>query len=197
MSRGDSTRPKEAYQRRHRWVTPAATHTASSPSAPHRSRRPSTGTSPGAGAGAVRRSPSAANQPMATRARAELPYWANWYPGKPPKVRPSTGTSSVPHRLWWVNASHTTCVAAPTAPETANHSQADGPNDARVHRCPRTKAWTRPRTRTGNSATSGSRRSAHTATSAAAIATFTVTTPTKVWVNAPNSIAPGTTVSAK
>ncbi len=48
-----------------------------------------------------------------------------------------------------------------------------------------------------SSATSGSRSSVQTATRAAAIATFTVTTPTAVWVNAPNSIAPGTTVSAK
>ncbi|CAM5695236.1 hypothetical protein SBADM41S_10919 [Streptomyces badius] len=96
-----------------------------------------------------------------------------------------------------MNASHTTCVAAPSAPEAANHSQADGPNEARVHRRPRTKACTRPRTRTGSSATSGSRSSVHTATSTAAMTTFTVTIPANVCVNAPNSIAPGTTVSAK
>lgn len=164
---------------------------------PRLSRRPSTGTSPGAGAFGICRIPVAANQPMTTRARAELPYWANWYTGKPPTLRPSTGSSSVPHRLWWVKASHTTCVAAPSAPERANHSQAVGPKESRVHRRPRTKAWTRPRTRTGSSAVNGSRSRTHTVTSAAAMTTFTVTTPRKVCVNAPNSIAPGITVSAK
>ncbi len=197
MSSGLSTRPKWAYQRAHRWTTPASKHSASRPSAPHRSRRPSTGTSTGAGTAGARRSPVATNQPMTTRASAELPYCTIWNTGKPPTLRFRNGSSSVPHRLWWVNASHTTCVAAPSAPETANHSQADGPKEARVHRCPRTKAWTRPRTRTGNSATSGSRSSAHTATSTAAMATFTVAIPARVCVNDPNSIAPGTTVSAK
>lgn len=197
MSSGLSTRPKWVYQRAHRWTTPSSTHRPSRPRAPHRSRRPSTGTSSGAGAAGVSRSPVTANQPMTTRARAELPYWTNWNTGKPPMLRLSTGSSSVPHRLWWVNASHTTWVAAPSAPETANRSQADGPKEARVHRCPRTKAWTRPRTRTGNSAANGSRSRTHTVTSTAAMATFTVTTPRKVCVNDPNSIAPGITVSAK
>ncbi|CAM5261189.1 hypothetical protein SCALM49S_07240 [Streptomyces californicus] len=49
-------------------------------------------------------------------------------------ARFSTGSDSVPHRLWWVNASHTTCVAAPSAAEAANRAHADGPNDSRVHR---------------------------------------------------------------
>lgn len=116
------------------------------PAAYHRARRPSTGTDAGAGCPPLRRSAATVNRASTVSATAEVPYCTSWNTGYPPASRLSTGTSRTPHRSWWVNASQTTCVAAPMtadatnqAPSRTPHGPCPGPRWA-----PRTSAYTRP-----------------------------------------------------
>lgn len=74
---------------------------------------------------------------------------------------------------------------------------AQGPDRPRGPRPPRTNAYIRSRQGAGASATSGSRSSSQSATAAAVSSTSTVSTPGTEWVTSPNSMAPGTTLSAK
>jgi hypothetical protein len=136
------------------------------------------------------------NHASTVSATAELPYWTSWNTGKPPALRLSTGTSSVPHRSWWVKASHTTWVPAPMTADSTNHAASRGPTGPGSRRRPRTNAYTLPCQAGGSSATSGSRSSSQHATSSAAISTSTVNTPSTEWVTSPNSMAPGIAVSA-
>ncbi|GGV96271.1 hypothetical protein GCM10010230_13970 [Streptomyces narbonensis] len=92
--------------------------------------------------------------------------------------------------------SQTTWVVEPSTAERKNQPARTAVCRSRQVR-PRTSPYTRPRHRTGSSATSGSRTTSHRPTSAAVISTSAVTIPTGEWVTSPKTIAPGTAVAAK